>query len=82
MGSPPTLTQPTSFIWIVSTLATMPEYSVEIIRYEPSALKSMWSAPGQGMATALISFHVCGSRNSIRCRRSTTSMALVPSGVK
>src|ERR1700687_4599432 len=51
MGRPPTHPEPASLMLTTSTLATTPDHSVEIIRYEPSALKSRWSAPGHGMPT-------------------------------
>src|SRR5205807_7543166 len=82
IGFPPTYKCETIFIFTVSTFTTIPEYSVDASRYRPSAVKSRWSTPGQGIDTLLISLNVVGSRKSRRLLSSATTTALVPSGVK
>ena len=61
-GSPPTRTDPVTFIEVVSTRATMPLYSQLTSRYRPFADMSRSSAPIHGMLTQPSFFQVRRSK--------------------
>ncbi len=75
-------TRPVTRIVRVSTRYTAPANSQLMTNARPSAVKSRWSGPGEGMRTLLISRQVCGFLKSTRSRPSATTIAFEPSGVK
>jgi hypothetical protein len=75
-------TTPTTRSRRTSTLIISAENSQLASRKRPFAEKSMWSTPLQGTTNVRCSFMVCAKRKSSRCRRSATTIAKRPPGVK